>query len=99
MPILGLALDKGILKEYLGNREKEVVDIMMALFDQEEVFRVYVKETVKEAVAEAVESSICKAIEMCQEFGLSITDAIARIASKFNLSQEDSKEMVERFWK
>ena len=41
--------DKNLLKEYLESREKEVVDIMMTLFDQEEVFDTYVKSEVREA--------------------------------------------------
>lgn len=34
---------RNVLKEYLENREKEVVDMMMELYDQEEVMRSYVK--------------------------------------------------------
>lgn len=33
---------KNVLKEYLENREKEVVDIMMVLYDEEEAMRTYV---------------------------------------------------------
>ena len=39
--------DKNVLKEYLENREREVVDIMMALYDEEEIMRSYVKSEVK----------------------------------------------------
>lgn len=35
--------DKNVLKEYLFDREKEVVSIMMSLFDKEEVMRSYIK--------------------------------------------------------
>ena len=35
--------DKNVLKEYLLDREKEVVSIMMSLFDKEEVMRSYIK--------------------------------------------------------
>ena len=41
--------NENLLKEYLESREKEVVGIMMALFDQEEVFDTYVKSERKEA--------------------------------------------------
>ena len=30
--------DRNVLKEYLENREQEVVDIMMTLFDDEQIF-------------------------------------------------------------
>ncbi|MCM1127377.1 MAG: hypothetical protein NC429_13015, partial [Lachnospiraceae bacterium] len=35
--------DKNVLREYLLDREKEVVSIMMSLFDEEEVIRSYIK--------------------------------------------------------
>lgn len=45
--------NENLLKEYLESREKEVVGIMMALFDQEEVFDTYVKSERREAAKEA----------------------------------------------
>lgn len=52
--------DKNILKEYLESREKEVVDIMVALYDEEEVLRSYIAsekyETAKETAKETVKS-------------------------------------------
>ena len=35
--------DRNVLREYLLDREKEVVSIMMSLFDKEEVMRSYIK--------------------------------------------------------
>ena len=42
---------------YFESREKEVVGIMMALFDQEEVFDTYVKSERMEAAREAAEEA------------------------------------------
>ena len=44
--------DSNILKEYLKNREKEVVDIMMTLFDQEYAVERYGDEKKAEGFAE-----------------------------------------------
>lgn len=41
--------DKNVLKEYLESKEKEVVDIMMVLYDEQEVMRSYVESEVYEA--------------------------------------------------
>ena len=49
--------NENLLKEYLESREKEVVGIMMALFDQEEVFDTYVKSERMEAAREAAEEA------------------------------------------
>ena len=35
--------DRNVLKEYLSSIEKEVVDIMMLLYDEEEIMRSYVE--------------------------------------------------------
>lgn len=35
--------DQNILKEYLAEREKEVVTIMMSLFDEEEILRSFIR--------------------------------------------------------
>ncbi|MCM1058076.1 MAG: hypothetical protein NC517_10780, partial [Firmicutes bacterium] len=35
--------DRNVLREYLEEREKEVVSIMMSLYDEEEVMRSYIK--------------------------------------------------------
>ena len=44
--------DKNVLKEYLSSKEKEVVDIMMVLYDEQEVMRSYVESEVHEAKIE-----------------------------------------------
>ena len=44
--------DKNVLKEYLESKEKEVVDIMMVLYDEQEVMRSYVESEVHEAKIE-----------------------------------------------
>ena len=36
--------DRNMLKEYLESKEQEVVDIMMALFDDEQVLEAYAKD-------------------------------------------------------
>lgn len=41
--------DKDVLREYLSNRESEVVDIMMVLYDEEEIMRSYLESEIYEA--------------------------------------------------
>jgi len=47
--------DKNVLKAYLESREKEVVDIMMALFNKEQILEAYVEEERQEAAEAATE--------------------------------------------
>ena len=54
--------DENILKEYLESREEEVVDIMVALYDEEEVMRSYI-ESVKYETAQRVEKETAQRVE------------------------------------
>ena len=83
--------NKNVLKEYLENREREVVDIMMQLYDQEEIMRVHVQSKCKDAAIQAT-------VEMCQEFGLSFADVVDKIAKKFSMSYERAEGEVKEYW-
>ena len=49
--------DRNVLREYLEDREKEVVSIMMSLYDEEEVMRSYIKSERYEAAQEAAQEA------------------------------------------
>ncbi|MCI8646353.1 MAG: hypothetical protein HFE76_06015 [Firmicutes bacterium] len=55
--------DWNVLKEYLESREKEVVDIMMALFDKEYIMKVYMEDVAREAAEKAAKEAAEKAAE------------------------------------
>ncbi len=55
--------NQDVLKEYLENREKEVVDIMMTLFDDEYSLRTYIASEVKEASEKAAKKAAKEATE------------------------------------
>ncbi len=52
--------DRNILREYLSNREKEVVTIMMSLFDNEEILKTYIKSERHDIERETAERMIRK---------------------------------------
>lgn len=75
--------DRNVLKEYLESREKEVVDIMMTLFDDEQIYKAF-ENDIKQQTAKN------KAIFMIQKGKI----AIDEIAEYFpELSEEDRKEI------
>ena len=83
--------DKNILREYLENKESEVVDIMMQLYDQEEIMRVHDKRI-------EMDSKIQATVETCQEFGMNFIDTIDKIAKKYSLSKERAEIEVREYW-
>ena len=50
--------DRDILKEYLESREKEVIDIMLALFDEQEVYETHFRSLEKEFEEKGLEKGI-----------------------------------------
>lgn len=53
MEAIRICKDRDVLREYLSNRESEVVSIMMVLYDEEEIMRSYVESEVYEATQRA----------------------------------------------
>ncbi len=52
--------DRNVLKEYFENREQEVVDIMMTLFDDEQILKAYAKDIRDNTERETAERMIKK---------------------------------------
>lgn len=86
--------DRNVLKEYLSSREKEVVSIMMSLFDEEEVLKSYIRseryEAAQEAAKEAEQNKARKtAIRLIKLGKMPLED----IAEATELPVEDIKEL------
>jgi hypothetical protein len=52
--------DRNILKKYLESKEKEVVTIMMSLFDEEQIMKTYIQDHDKETATETAKRMIMK---------------------------------------
>lgn len=50
--------DRDVLQEFLAGREKEVISIMMALFDEEKIMRTHIASERREAAREAAEKML-----------------------------------------
>ncbi len=57
METIRICKDKNVLAEYLKSREKEVVDIMMTLFDDDYILKTYVADEKREAVKETAKET------------------------------------------
>ena len=84
--------DKNILREYLESRKKEVIDIMVMLFDQDYATEAYANEIARRRVMK-------NSVEIYQEMGASIEETIQRFSAKFSIATEEASKYVRRFWK
>jgi len=92
-----------VLKEYLEDREAEVMDIMTMLFDQETATRNYVDRVRREAAERSLAEGFARGnvqgfVNACRDFGVSRSEALARVARRFNLTDEDARSELERCW-
>ena len=81
--------DKNVLKEYLEEREKEVENIMLAMYDEKEILLDYIESERYEAAREEAKEA---AIQMLKDGQFSV-EQIAKYFS--NLSVEDVKKLQE----
>ena len=103
METIRICKDKNVLREYLQSREKEVVSIMLAMYDEKEILREYIeyekyhaaKEAAEEAAKKAAQEATKKAtkenaVKMIKAGKLSIEDIPQFFTS---LTPEDIKEI------
>lgn len=83
--------DRNVLRKYLESRESEVVDIMITLFSQEEVWDMQVRSREKEA-------SIKTMIEEGKYYGASEQEIAERLKERFNISQDDADRTVKEYY-
>ena len=95
METIRICKDKNVLREYLQSREKEVVSIMLAMYDEKEILREYIEYEKYHAAKEAEKlgernGEKKNAIKMIKAGKLSIEDIPQFFTS---LTPEDIKEI------
>jgi hypothetical protein len=84
--------DRNILRNYLESKEKEVVTIMMSLFDEEQIMKIYVKDMQNEAAQEAAKKNAKENAKKMFEIGMSF-DNVAKCVTL--LSFDELREIEE----
>ena len=93
--VIRMCKDRDVLKQYLSGRESEVVDLMLTLFSQEEIWDMHIKSEKKKAAEKA---AIRTTIEEGRHFGASREVTAERIREKFNISKDDAEHMIKIYW-
>ena len=79
--------DRNVLKEYLESREQEVVDMMMTLFDDEQILKAYTKDIEDNATIKTERKT---AIKMIKKGKMSLEEIAEYVPS---LSIDELKEL------
>lgn len=93
METIRICKDRDVLREYLSSCEKEVISIMMTLFDEERIMRNYIASERQDAAEEAVK----KAAENLLKAGKMSVEEIAGCFEELSIEdvQEIQKELLQ----
>lgn len=86
-----ICIDKNVLKEYLESREKEVIDMMVTLFDEEKIMKAHDKTIMEQSKIEVI-------VKMCKRYNGTIQEAIEQVMEELDYDEENAKEAVKRYW-
>lgn len=85
--MIRICKDRNVLKEYLENREQEVVDIMMTLFDDDQILKAYTQDIIEENTKENAKQTAMKLIKTGKMSLVEIADCVP------SLSIDELKEL------
>ena len=91
-------IDEDVLTPFLASRKKEVLEIMVTLFDQEKVWEIHDYNVAQAAKQEGMETGIRAMITTLQELSFSQEDAAQKLASKFALPFHIAETKVKQYW-
>ena len=80
-----------MLKEYFENKESEVISMMMTLFDDEQILKAYVKETVEETARKNAKETAERLIKKGKMSLEEIADCVPELSLE-ELKQLESQE-------
>ena len=101
--------ERNVLREYLENRESEVVTMMMTLFDEEQIIKNHdaaIRREEREkariekekATEQANEKAILSLVGICKKMKGSIIDVIEIVMTDYGYSKMEATEMVQKYW-
>ena len=83
--------DKNVLKEYLESREKEVIDMMVTLFDEEKIMKAHDKTIMEQSKIEVI-------VKMCKRYNETIQEAVNQVMEELDYNEETATKEVKRYW-
>lgn len=85
---------KARLAPFLMTREKEVSDIMISLFNQEEIQAIHDYNVAKQAQETALKQTVL----LMRDLGVAREEAVRQLAKRYDLLQNDAETAVRQYW-
>ena len=85
---------QNILAPFLMTREKEVSDIMISFFNQEEIQAIHDYNVAKQAQETALKQTVL----LMRDLGVAREEAVRQLAKRYDLLQNDAETAVRQYW-
>ena len=70
---------------------KEVIDMMVTLFDEEKIMKAHDKTILEQGVVDGI-------VKMCKRYKGTIQEAIEQVMEELNYDKETATEAVKKYW-
>ena len=98
-------MEENVLAPFLASRKKEVLEIMVTLFDQEKVWEIHDynvaqaarQEGLEKGLEEGLEKGIHSMVSMLEELSFSKEDIAQKLVSKFDLPLHIAEAKVKQY--
>ena len=82
--------DRNVLKEYLESREKEVIGMMMTLFEEEQIMKAYTKDIMEQGI----EKGIKILVDTLKGLGQSKEFILEKLRSEYGLTEQEANKYI-----
>lgn len=95
---LRICSEEDILMPFLASRQKEVLDIMVTLFDQEKVMEIHDYNVAMEAMQKAEEKGIRAMVSAMKKRSFAPNDVSQMLIEEYGLAPQVAVAKVEQYW-
>ena len=82
---------------------KEVIDMMVTLFDEEKIMKAHDKTILEQGIQQGISQGISLGVvdgivKMCKRYKGTIQEAIEQVMEELNYDKETATEAVKKYW-
>ena len=94
-----ICIAENVLAPFLASRQKEVLEIMVTLFDQEKIAEIHDYNVAKAARQEGREEGIRAMVSTLRSMSVEQKQIAQKLVEQFGLSPQAAEEKVKQYWK
>ena len=94
-----ICIAENVLAPFLASRQKEVLEIMVTLFDQEKIAEIHDYNVAKAARQEGREEGIRAMVSTLRSMSVEQKQIAQKLVEQFGLLPQAAEEKVKQYWK